>query len=124
MADQSSRAHRGAAYALDPRLFRPVIFPVGAASVDLASTGAAIEFASFSAARREYIGAAMRESFEANITDSVAISAFDGHRRISPGRYRVNILHDERGDPAGAELMRIDVEGPPWPIRFTAAQWG
>jgi hypothetical protein len=41
-----------------------------------------------------------------------------------PGRYRVNILHDERGNSAGAELMRIDVEGPPWPTRLTAAQWG
>jgi len=61
---------------------------------------------------------------EAKVTDTVAISAFDGHRRIAPGRYRVSVLHDEGGNTAGAELMRIDVEGPPWPIRLTAAQWG
>jgi hypothetical protein len=54
----------------------------------------------------------MRESFDARITDPVAISALDGHRRLVAGRYRVSVHYDERGGIAGAELTRIDVQGP------------
>ena len=42
----------------------------------------------------------------------------------SSGRYRVTLLHDHRGNLAGAELVRIDGEHPPWPIRLTPIQWG
>jgi hypothetical protein len=65
----------------------------------------------------------MHQSFEARITDAVAISALDGHRRLLAGRYRVSVHYDERGGIAGAELTRVDVQGPPWPIRLTLAQW-
>jgi hypothetical protein len=47
-----------------------------------------------------------------------------GRVRLKSGRYRVTLLHDSRGNLEGAELLRIDVEGPPWPIRLTAIQWG
>jgi hypothetical protein len=62
-------------------------------------------------------------AFEATITDAVAISAFDGHVRLAPGTYMVTIVHDERGAPDGARLVRVDVEGEP-PVRLTRVQLG
>jgi hypothetical protein len=59
----------------------------------------------------------------ATITDEVAISAFAGHVRLAPGTYLVTMLHDERGSPDGAQLVRLDVEGEP-PVRLTRAQYG
>jgi hypothetical protein len=61
--------------------------------------------------------------FEAIITDEVAISAFGGHGRLAPGTYRVTIVHDERGAPDGARLVRLDVDGEP-PVRLTRVQYG
>jgi len=65
----------------------------------------------------------MESKFEATI-HSCAISAMSGHVRLRSGRYRVTLLHDRRGNLEGAELVRIDGERPPWPIRLTPIQWG
>jgi hypothetical protein len=65
----------------------------------------------------------MESKFEATI-HACAISALSGHVRLKSGRYRVTLLHDSRGNLEGAELLRTDVEGSPWPIRLTATQWG
>jgi hypothetical protein len=66
--------------------------------------------------------AAMNE-FVATVTEAVDISAFAGHVRLAAGTYVVTILHDERGAPDGARLVRVDVAGEP-PLRLTRVQYG
>jgi hypothetical protein len=55
---------------------------------------------------------------EAIITEACDISTVCGHVRLMPGRYQITPT-----DTGGAELARMDVENPPWPLRLTPAQW-
>ena len=59
-------------------------------------------------------------AIEATITNAIDINTLGGgHLRLMPGQYRVT--PDRQG---GAELVRIDLKQPTFPIRLTPVQWG
>ena len=65
-------------------------------------------------------GLVRMNAIEATITNAIDINTLGGgHLRLMPGQYRVT--PDRQG---GAELVRIDLKQPTFPIRLTPVQWG